>query len=139
MTRLANLLFSLPVSAALLCAAPAASAQTSLVANIPFAFTANHVQLPAGRYQVELKSDCFLDLHNIQTGKSVFAMVRPERGSVVVNRGKLIFQRTGNHIYMTQVWTTGTDRHSDLTGRPKYNQELAMQIEPVSTIEIAAR
>jgi hypothetical protein len=139
---LSNLFFSFPLAASLLGAAPVASAQTNLVANIPFAFSANNQHLLAGRYQVQMTSDHFLYVRNVQTGKAVCLMVRPEEGRNLAdytNYGRLVFERTESGSYLTQVWTPGTSRHSELVIRPKHQEELAKQTPAVSTIELAAK
>ena len=136
---LSNLLFSLPVAAGLLGSATAASAQTSLNANVPFAFSANNHYLPAGQYHVQRLSDWFLQIRNVKTASTVTVMIRPEQGRNVESYSRLVFAREGNQNYLTQVWTPETNRYSQLTARPKFNQELAKNHHAGSTIEVAAK
>src|SRR5271155_1633302 len=64
---LTNLLLSLPLATGLLCATANASAQTSETVTIPFAFSADPQQVPAGTYEVRLLSSSFLSLYNLRT------------------------------------------------------------------------
>jgi hypothetical protein len=137
---LSNLLFSLPLAAGLLGSAIPASAQTNLDVNVPFAFSANHQQLPAGHYRVQLVSDCFLSIRNVKTASTVVVMVRPEEGRLFESHSRLVFDREGNQNYLTQVWSADTSRYSKLTSRPRHDQELRTQVHPApSTVEVAAK
>lgn len=135
---LTNLLLSLPLAAGLLGSASTASAQTSLNVNVPFAFTANNQHLPAGQYRVERLSERFLSIRNLKTASTVTVMVRPEEGRIFESYSRLVFGREGNRNYLTQVWTPGTNRYSQLVTRPSFNQELAKH--PASSIiEVASK
>ena len=137
---LTNLLLSLPLTASLLCAAPAASAQTGLIVNVPFAFSANNHYMPAGPYQVQPVSDRFLSIRNVKTGSTIFAMVRPEQGRILESHSRLVFDRTGSQNYLKQVWVPVTSKYSELVVRPSQNQELAKQAtQKSSTIEVASK
>lgn len=137
---LTNLLFSLPLTAGLLGSAIPASAQTSLKVDIPFAFSANNQQLPAGSYWVQRQSDYFLSIRNVKTASTVVVMIYPEKGSPLESHSRLIFVREGNRNYLTQVWTPDTNRYSKLTSRPRHDQELRAQVHPApSTVEVAAK
>ena len=137
---LAKLLLSLPVATGLLCAAPAASAQTSESVTIPFAFSANNHHMDAGSYQVQLVSDRFLYLRNAKTARSEIMMVRPEAGRAIETRGRLVFHRVAGHSYLTQVWIAGTSVHSEVVGHPKPPSELAQKGQPLeSTFELALK
>ena len=137
---LSHLLFSLPLTAGLLGSAIPASAQTSLKVDIPFAFSANNQQLPAGSYWVQRQSDYFLSIRNVKTASTVVVMIHPEQGGALESHSRLIFVREGNHSYLTQVWTPDTNRYSKLTLRRRHDEELRTQIHPApSTIDIAAK
>jgi hypothetical protein len=125
---LARLLLALPVATGLLCAASNASAQSTSV-TIPFAFTANSHSLAAGPYSVERVSPSFLYLRNRLTQHAEFLMVRPENGSAIESRGRLVFQRQGKRIYLSQVWQAGSSTHSQLPVPAKRDQEVARGME----------
>ena len=137
---LTNLLFSLPLTAGLLGSAIPATAQTSLTVDVPFAFSANNQQLPAGSYWIQRKSDYFLSIRNVKTASTVVVMIHPEQGGALESHSRLIFDREGNHRYLSQVWTPDTNRYSKLTVRRQRDQELRTQVHPApSTVEVAAK
>ncbi len=137
---LTNLLLSLPLAAGLLCAAPNASAQTTASVTIPFAFSANHQQVAAGSYQVQLLSDRFLSLRDTKTAKTQIVMVRPEPGRVIEAQGRLVFHRYGSRNYLMQVWLAGTNKHSELVVRPTLEQKLTKNIPAAgSSFEVALK
>ena len=80
---LSHLLFSLPLAAGLLASAIPASAQTSLIADVPFAFSANNQNLPAGSYRIQSQSDYFLSIRNVKTANTVVVMIYPEKGALL--------------------------------------------------------
>ena len=137
---LTNLLLSLPLAAGLLCATSNASAQTAESVAIPFAFSANHVQFPAGTYEVRRLSGVLMSLYNFETGKIQLLMVRQEDGRDVQTRGRLVFHHdeTGNSLM--QAWIPGTTIHSELIVQPKLQQAAAAnRPQTDSTIEIALK
>jgi hypothetical protein len=134
------LLFSLSLTAGLLCAAPNAAAQTSLTVNVPFAFSANNQHLPAGSYQIQRLSEFFLSIRNAKTASTIVVMIRPEQGRLLESHSRLVFNRDGNQNYLTQVWASGTNRYSKLTSQHRQDQELRTQIHSApSTVEVAAK
>jgi hypothetical protein len=137
---LSNLLFSLPLTAGLLGSAIPASAQTDLDVNVPFAFSANNQHFPAGHYRVQSLSSCILSIRNVKTASTVVVMVRSEQGRIFESHSRLVFDREGNQNYLTQVWAPNTDSYSELTSRPRHDQELRTQAHPApSTIEVASK
>ena len=137
---LTNLLLSLPLAAGLLCAASNASAQSIETATIPFAFSADHEQFPAGTYEVRRLSDGLMSLCNIETKKTEYLMVRLEGGRAVQTRGRLVFHHDETGNLLTQVWIAGTTIHSELMAQPKLQQTAAKNDRSAgSTIEVALR
>ncbi|HTV56067.1 MAG TPA: hypothetical protein VMI06_14285 [Terriglobia bacterium] len=136
---LTNLLFSLSLATGLLCATSSASAQTSERATIPFAFTADHQQFPAGTYEVRRLPDGLMSLYNLETGKIQLLMVRLEAGRTVQTRGRLVFHHdeTGNSLM--QVWIAGTTVHTELMVQPKLKQAVAKNVLPESTVEVGMK
>jgi hypothetical protein len=123
---LSNLLLSLPLATTLLCAAPHAGAQNSASFTVPFAFSANNQNVPAGSYNVQPVSSCILALHNVKTGRRLFLMVLPnDSGRAIETQSRLVFRRYGTHAYLTQVWSSGTSTHSELVVQPKTERDLA--------------
>jgi hypothetical protein len=137
---LTNLLLSLPLATSLLCAAPHAAAQTSASFTVPFAFSANNQEVPAGSYNIQLQNR-FLYLRSLKTTKTVILMVRPDDSARMTDTpGRLVFQRYGRRNYLKQVWIGGTSRHSELVVRPRVEQELAKGTpQAASSFEVAAK
>ena len=136
---LTNLLLSLPVAAGLLCAAPSASAQSSERVTIPFAFSANHVQAPAGTYKVQRVTNFLVSLRNMETGKTQILTVYPEGRRVIETQGKLVFHRNGTGYSLTQVKMAGTSFYSELTVQPKLRQMAKNAAPTGSTVEVAMK
>jgi hypothetical protein len=137
---LSNLFFSLPLTAGLLGSAIPASAQTNLDVTVPFAFSVGNQHLPAGHYRVQSQSDSFLSIRNVKTAGAIVVMVRSENGRHLQGNSRLVFDCEGNQNYLTQIWAPDTDRYSELTSRPRHDQELHTQIHPApSTVEVAAK
>ena len=133
------LLMVLAVS--LICPATNASAQATGTIYIPFAFTANHQQVPAGSYKVDLLSDRYLALIDSKTGTTrTVLLVRPELGPNVSARSGFVFQFSGVRYYLKEVKIAGSSMRSELTVQPKPEPAMAKGAAPEgSTIEIAIR
>jgi di/tricarboxylate transporter len=106
---------------------PAASAQNLDAgrADVPFAFFANHQQLPAGCYQVKLLSSAILSLVNCQTGRMAGVMVHTANGYPTIRQGSLVFGVTGREPRLIQVRFPATNIQSDMSVQPKPEHELA--------------
>lgn len=138
--NLTNLMLSLSLATGLLCAGAAASAQSTATVTIPFAFSADNQNVPAGVYKVQLLSDRYLSLRNINTNKTQVLMVRPEVGQVIETRGRMVFHHDGNRNYLAQVWIAGTSLHSEMAVQHKPERELAKGNTPAaSTVELALK
>lgn len=141
-SRIANLrklIFSLSLAIGLLCAGANASAQTAAFVTIPFAFSANNQYVAAGHYKVELLSDRYVALRNTATDQTQVLMVRPEEGTAIESRGRLIFHQDGSKKYLAQVWIAGTSMHSEMAVQHKPKPTLAQRAPEVSNIEIAMK
>jgi hypothetical protein len=138
---LANILLSLPMAAGFLGAAPIALAQTNeMTVTIPFAFSIGDHHLAAGSYSVERVSDYALEVQNNQTRKGVFLPVRGEDGRGIASRGRLVFERAGGDMYLTEAWFAGMDKQLDAVAKPKRDLDYAKQNLPAThTIEVAAK
>jgi hypothetical protein len=137
---LINLLLSLPLATALLCATANASAQTSETATIPFAFIANHQQFPAGTYEVTRRSDGVMSLFNLETLRTQLLIVRPDQGRAIETRGRLVFLHDGTGYSLIQVWIAETDIHSELAVQPKLQKAMAKNGRQTgSSIEVAMK
>ena len=106
-----------------------AQASSPLLANIPFQFVVGDQTLPAGEYRIE----------RMLSGNPKVLLIRGNDGSahrtvmtmeVLANgwqaESKLIFNRYGNHYFLSQIWTQGdnsgrelfkSQRESELAGK----------------------
>jgi hypothetical protein len=90
-------------------AAHAVQAQEPVLANIPFAFTAGKMALPAGECRVQESAQGSFMLLIQRTDRTAATFVISN--AVEVNRPqahcKLIFHRYGNRYYLSQIWVKG--------------------------------
>jgi len=135
-----NLLLSLSLATGLLCATSNASAQTSERATIPFAFTADHQQFPAGTYEVRRLPDGVMSVCNLETGNTKLLLARLEAGRQVQTRGRLVFNHDESGNSLIQVWIPGTTIHSELMAQPGITRASAKNSSQTgSTIEVALK
>jgi hypothetical protein len=138
--HLTSLMLSLSLATGLLCVATNAPAQSTASVTIPFAFSADNQYVPAGSYKVQLLSDRFLSLRNMNTNETQILMVRPEAGQVIQTQGRLVFHQVGKHNYLTQVWIAGRSLHSELTVQRQPDRKLAEgSATTSSTFELAIK
>ena len=139
-------LFPAVVFALTLLAGAAASAQTKAFARVPFAFTANHQQFPAGYYKLQLLSDRYLSFSDSKTGKHRgVIMVQPEPVPYLETRGVIRFlmspaeDKNPDHdrYYLTEIWFAGTSMHSATLLQRSLSRELAELQKTGTPLEIA--
>lgn len=139
LTSISRLLLT-ATAAILLAGGMQASAQTKATLYIPFTFTANHQTLPAGHYSLELLSDRFLCFTNSKTGEhQAVIMVQPEPGDYIESRGRLRFVYDDYRHYLTEVRFAGSSMHSKPVVSRSFAREVAKNLQPDSTIEIAMK
>ena len=119
-----------------------ARAQEPVLANIPFAFTAGKMALPAGEYRVQESAQGSFMLLIQRTDRSAATYVISN--AVEVNKpqtqSKLIFQRSGNHYYLSQIWVEGHSRGRELAPSAKEKkQPLLAHNEAPEQVTIVAR
>jgi len=125
-----------------LLAAEVGRAQEPVLANIPFAFTVGNMTLPAGEYRVEKVQESSPALLIRRTDGSASMIVVPF--AVAVNapqpQTKLIFHRYANGYFLSQIWTEGKTRGSELPKSPKEkDQGLLAHNESPNQVTIVAR
>jgi copper(I)-binding protein len=130
-------MFLIGTFALVVSAARDASAQNQSHVNVPFAFTANHHQMPAGYYEV-LASETSLTLVNVNSRKiEAIFLTRKESGDAIETRGRMEFYVSGSRHVLTQVQFAGSSMHSMLLGQPKRERIVARNAS--ATIELAMR
>lgn len=130
-------MFLIGTFALVVSAARDASAQNQSHVKVPFAFTANHHQVPAGYYEV-LSSETSLTLINVNSRKvEAILLTRKESGDAIETRGRMEFFVSGGRHVLTQVQFAGSSMHSLLLGQPKRERIVARNASP--TIELAMK
>ena len=124
-------------------AAYAVEAQEPVLANIPFAFTAGKMALPAGEYRVQESAQGSFMLLIQRTDRSAATFVMSN--AVEVNRpqahSKLVFHRIGNRYYLSQIWVEGHSRGRELapSSKEKEQQGLLARNQAPDQVTIVAR
>lgn len=86
----------------------AASAQTISTVNVPFSFWMDNNELPAGAYQILLRSNKMLQL-NGPNGQKHMIMVNEAISSKTPQTGYVLFHRYGETYFLGQVWSGETN------------------------------
>lgn len=142
MNRISTLKNSIMIATMILLplAAVEASAQIkSETVDVPFAFTANHVSMPAGHYRV-LESNSTLTFVHADTGRAQgMLLTRYERANSADWPGKLVFYVSGSRHVLTEVRFGGRSTYNVLLRQPKPERIAARNGQPENgtTIEIA--
>ena len=106
MKTIANRIFQCAAGAVLLSAS--AFAQSNMTANIPFAFHANKVNMPAGSYRIDADvthSGTSVILLRSQTDQNKAIALGSTLGSPSGNKGaRLVFRCGGGGCDLRQVW-----------------------------------
>jgi hypothetical protein len=98
----------------------------SLKFEVPFDFVATQGTLPAGEYRVSPNEPAqgVVRLVSSTGASAAICLTHAIQSSRPSNTAKLIFNRYGNHYFLSQVWSPGTDRGQVL--RPsKAEREIA--------------
>jgi len=101
---------------AFLAATTVVRAQEPLLVNIPFAFTAGKMTLPAGEYRVQNMADASSALLIQRTDGSAATYVMPHavQANKPQTKSKLIFHCSGKRYFLSQVWIEGHSRGREL-------------------------
>ena len=102
----------------LLAAVSVAAAQERpiLTATVPFAFTLENTDLPAGTYTVSIlyPYTMLIKVQSADGRKAVMITAIPSLKSEESKQVKLVFHRFGNEYFLAQVWEQGSKVHRDL-------------------------
>jgi hypothetical protein len=105
-------LSSLAALALAMAMAAAGYSQTAhqVEAKIPFEFAVSGKVLPDGAYVVAREtSSALLTIRSLDSGNAVLALARYERSNAPRKEAILVFDRIGDHYFLTQVWEPGSD------------------------------
>ena len=98
----------------------------SLKVEVPFDFVAAQATMPAGEYRVSQNEPAqgMVRLISSKGSSAAICLTHGIQSNRPSNTAKLIFNRYGNHYFLSQVWSQGTDRGQVL--RPsKAEREIA--------------
>ena len=113
---------------ALFAASQPARAQQRLVVDIPFAFTAEKMTLPAGEYRVEKLTDDPATLLIQRTdGRAAMAVITFAASSDAPQaQSKLVFRRYGARYFLSQIWVAGNTLGRQLQKSPQEKEEQSL-------------
>ncbi|MDX6463999.1 MAG: hypothetical protein QOE55_7696 [Acidobacteriaceae bacterium] len=87
---------------------PTAAQAQSVTVRIPFNFSANDQNVPAGTYRISLQAPRSLSFVDTQSTKKQYLMlVQPTGEQNSQDGGRLTFRRYGDSNYLYQVWMPG--------------------------------
>jgi len=85
-----------------------AFSQSSDLVNVPFAFQVGSVQLPAGNYVIQQKSEShFVTICDVKTGKAVFVLAGDPVALPIDAPAKLVFHQYGGQHFLAAVYEGG--------------------------------
>lgn len=118
-----------------------ARAQDLMVVNVPFDFVAGNTTLPAGEYSVKVSGpqNALLLIDRDDATAAVFLTSNAAVANEIQSESKLVFNRYGDHYFLSQVWTAGSSRGRQLrkSGREKEMAQTA-KIETQGRVTLVA-
>lgn len=126
--------------------ASAVSAQTpsrSVMVSIPFEFQVGNQTLPAGDYRIaKVTTDgTALRVSNQDSNQTASRMTSAIRQNEPAEHSKLVFQRYGDRLYLSQIWLTGERTGREMIKSKEQRalgREMALRNEKPETVTIAA-
>jgi len=102
-------------------AAQVAQADEPMLVNIPFAFVAGNVTLPAGEYRVQKldRNSAVVLIRCSDATASAMVVTHAAQAKELQTESKLIFNQYGNRYFLSQVWTAGSIRGRQLLKSPQ--------------------
>ena len=116
-------------------------AQEPLLANIPFAFTAGEMALPAGEYRVQKLASGSLMLLIQRTDRSAAAFVHSiaAEGNEPQTQSKLVFRHYGNRYFLSKVWIAGYAQGRELPQTKQEKEQALASNKTADQVTIVAR
>jgi hypothetical protein len=122
-------------------AAYAVEAQEPVLANIPFAFTAGAMTLPAGEYRIgnlEMGSAVLL-IQGTDSRTATLVMSRVTEANRPQSKSKLIFHCYGKRYFLSQIWVEGNSRGIELPRSAQEKEALQASNHKPEEVTIVAR
>lgn len=113
--------------------------RTFLEANVPFAFFAGGVQLPAGEYRVYHPGNPYVVvIEKKDCSARAMTYVRPSVANANQNTTKLLFNKYGNQYFLAEIWTElGQERHQCFKCRTE--QALIAKTQKAEIVMVATK
>jgi hypothetical protein len=112
----------------LLASVPNTHAQTVTTATVPFAFTVEGSEMPAGAYTISPINRSVILIRDRNTAKGIFAQFRLERAGKSEGRPKLVFHKYANKYFLSKV---SRGYGSDVMQLPTSKLEKEMQVASI--------
>jgi hypothetical protein len=137
--RIATLVSAVLLGTVAVTAQPTTTSETFLRANIPFAFVAGGIHLPAGEYRVYHPGNPYIVvIEKKDCTARATTYVRPSAVNPGENSTKLVFTRYGDQYFLAEVWTErGQEVHQCFKCRKE--QDLIAQARKPISVMVAAR
>ena len=123
-------------------AAQAVRADDPMLVNIPFAFVAGNVTLPAGEYRVQKLdgNSAVVLIRCSDASTSAMALSNATQAKEIQTQSKLIFKRYENRYFLAQVWKAGSSRGRQLL-KSHAEKEIAQSalLETTGEVTVIAR
>ena len=121
-------MLALGVAGAISVLGPQFASAQEITATVPFPFSVDNQQYPAGTYQLTLTSEWLLSIHNADGKQSLFP-IRPERFKPPASGdGDLTFCKCEGHNELLAVYIPGTDMTAELIGTRAARNEVTAHI-----------
>jgi hypothetical protein len=115
---------------------PAAAHAQSVTVSIPFNFSANDQNVPAGTYRVSLQAPRYLSFVNTQSTKQQYlTLVQPTGEQNSQDGGRLTFRRYGDSNYLYQVWMPGQGEGRQFV-RSRAEQDTLRGVKALALIQV---
>jgi len=115
---------------------------TTVLVDVPFAFQNGSQHFPAGTYRIDLKAPHVMRLQGMSNNANGFAIMNSAQRSKALDKGKVVFHRYGDHLYVRKVWmagdTTGYECPTSSAEKRDQQLQIAKNSTLPSNVELAA-
>lgn len=126
----------------LIVAAQVVRADEPMLVNIPFAFVAGNVTLPAGEYRVQKLdgSSAVLLIRCSDSSTSAMVLSNATQAKDIQTQSKLIFKRYDTRYFLTQVWSEGSNLGRQvIKSRAEKEAAQSARLETTGEVTLVAR
>jgi hypothetical protein len=109
-----------------------------MTVTVGFEFAAGDKLLPAGDYTVQVNPDRGIVVLRNEGEKALILLTVRKESRSAPQRGKLVFQRYGDSLFLTEVWSQNNAIGQSLAPSAR-EKELAREKHPEQTLVVQAR